>query len=56
LGREYVSRKTATTVNERIIDKAMKDRGISGGCWNRIMHGGVPSHNLKAEGFRTLEA
>ncbi len=55
-GRDYVAMKIATTKGELIVQKALKDRGISGGCWNTIMRGRLPSRNMDAEGFRTVRA
>lgn len=47
-------RKVMPKEDEAVVQEAMKERGVPGGCWNLIMRGGVPSQT--EEGFRTLEA
>ena len=47
-------KKSEPKEDEVIVQEAMKERGVLGGCWNVIMRGGLPSQT--EEGFRTLEA
>ena len=54
--RRYVPRKSVATEDERVVQEAMKTKGVSGGCWNLIMQGKPPCRNASEEGFRMLEA
>ncbi len=53
IGRKYVSRDLVAKEDEIVIQEAMKQRGVSGGCWNLIMHGRPPRQT--EAGFRELE-
>ena len=56
IGRHYVPQKQALTEDERIVQDALKARGILGGCWNLIIRGRLPQDDASEQGFRTLEA
>lgn len=55
-GREYLPRKPVATEDELVIQEALKDRGVAGGCWTLIMHGRPPRKDASEEGFRTIAA
>ena len=54
-GRRYLPRKAGVTEDERTVQAALKEMGISGGCWKSIMRAQLPG-SYTANGFRTLEA
>lgn len=56
IGRKYVPRKLVPTQDECMIQKALKDRGASGGCWTLILRGRLPRQDASEEGFRTMAA
>lgn len=53
--REYVPKDIAVTEDERMVEQVLKDRGLSGGCWDFVMCGRVPGRGM-CEGYRTMPA
>ena len=54
LGSKYVPRRLAVTEDEHVIQEALKERGVWGGCWNLVMRGRA-ANSPDEEGFRLLE-